>query len=148
MFKTIVFGTDGSAGSNAAYELVRELATRTGARVFAVHVVEMVGGKGGRYPLAADEDRIEDDVQRQVDELSEAGVGAEVIVERVDYGGPARVIADVAHKVGADLIVVGNRGRSPISELLSGSVPRRLLELARRPVLIVPPPLAADSSSQ
>jgi nucleotide-binding universal stress UspA family protein len=138
MFKTIVFGTDGSAGSDAAYEIVRELAMCSGAQVFAVHVIEIVGGKGGRYPLAIDEDRIEADAQRQVDELRSAGVGAEVIVEQVDHGGPARMIANIADKVDADLIVVGNRGRSPIAELFTGSVPIRLLEMAHRPLLVVP----------
>jgi nucleotide-binding universal stress UspA family protein len=138
MFKTIVFGTDGSAGSDAAYEIVRELAMCSGAQVFAVHVIEIVGGKGGRYPLAIDEDRIEADAQRQVDELRSAGVGAEVIVEQVDHGGPARMIANIADKVDADLIVVGNRGRSPIAELFTGSVPIRLLEMAHRALLVVP----------
>jgi nucleotide-binding universal stress UspA family protein len=140
MFKNIVFGTDGSAGSNAAFELVRELATSSGARVYAVHVVELVGGKGGLYPLAADEDVVEAGVRQQVDELSNAGLGAELIVEHINYGGPAKIIAEVASKVDADLVVVGTRGRSPISELLAGSVPIRLLELAKRPVLVVPPP--------
>jgi nucleotide-binding universal stress UspA family protein len=142
MFKTIVFGTDGSTGSNAAYEVVREMALNTGAQVFVVHVVEFVTGKGGRYPLAIDEGRIEADAQRQVDELRSDGIGAEVIVERVDHGGPARMIANIAHKLDADLIVVGNRGRSPIAELFTGSVPTRLLEMAHRPILVVPPSVA------
>lgn len=139
MFKNIVFGTDGSAGSNAAFDVVRQLATSSGARVYAVHVVELVGGKGGLYPMAADEDVVEDEVRKQIDQLSAAGVGAELIVQRTTHGGPAKIICEVAAKVDADLIVVGNRGRSPISELLTGSVPIRLLELAKRPVLVVSP---------
>lgn len=139
MFKSIVLGTDGSAGSNAAFDVVRELATSSGARVFAVHVVELVGGKGGFYPMAADEDAVEDEVRRQIDQLNVAGVGAELIVQRTTHGGAAKIICEVAAKVDADVIVVGNRGRSPIAELLTGSVPIRLLELAKRPVLVVSP---------
>jgi nucleotide-binding universal stress UspA family protein len=139
MFKNILFGTDGSAGSNAAFAIVRELAIGSGARVYAVHVVELVGGGGGLHPLGVDEDLIEDGVQQQVDELSAAGLGAELIVEQVAYGGPAKIITEVAQKVDADLIVVGKRGRSPISELLAGSVPSRLLEIAQRPILVVSP---------
>jgi nucleotide-binding universal stress UspA family protein len=54
----------------------------------------------------------------------------------------AEDIADIARDFGADLIVVGTRGHSTIRGLLLGSVTHRLLRVAPRPVLAVPP---ADS---
>ena len=54
-------------------------------------------------------------------------------------GGPAHAIEEVAAEADADLIVAGTRGHSPVAGLLLGSVTQRLLHIARRPVLAVPP---------
>ena len=43
-----------------------------------------------------------------------------------------------ADAAGAELIVLGTRGHSPVAGLLLGSVTQRLLHIARRPVLAVP----------
>jgi nucleotide-binding universal stress UspA family protein len=50
---------------------------------------------------------------------------------------PARAILDVAGKVGADLVVVGNRGMTGAKRVL-GSVPNTLTHQAKCAVLIVP----------
>jgi nucleotide-binding universal stress UspA family protein len=67
-------------------------------------------------------------------------------MQTVRIGGPAHVIAEIADSVDADLIVVGTRGRAPVSEILLGSVPIQLLHVAHRPVLVVPPPVKDRSS--
>jgi nucleotide-binding universal stress UspA family protein len=54
-------------------------------------------------------------------------------------GGPAHAIAKIADEAGADLIVVGTRGESPLTRLLLGSVTQRLLHIAEQPVLVIPP---------
>jgi nucleotide-binding universal stress UspA family protein len=45
-------------------------------------------------------------------------------------GGAAPVIAEIADKEGADLIVAGTRGYGPLVGLLLGSVTHRLLQIA------------------
>jgi nucleotide-binding universal stress UspA family protein len=57
----------------------------------------------------------------------------------VMLGGPAHPIAEIADEANADLIVAGTRGHSQIAGLLVGSVTQRLLHIAHRPVLVVPP---------
>ncbi|HEY6972729.1 MAG TPA: universal stress protein, partial [Nitrospiraceae bacterium] len=47
-----------------------------------------------------------------------------------EIGSPAQVILNVAKTVAADLIVVGARGRSRVSELVLGSVSHRVLSHA------------------
>ena len=51
----------------------------------------------------------------------------------------AHMIADLAQKVGADVIVVGTRGHTALGGLLVGSVTQRLLQIATCPVLVVSP---------
>lgn len=138
MFKTIVVGTDGSTEADSGFNLAATLAKQDQARLVVVHVQEFVGGKGGIYPLHIDEDEIVARIRAGVEALSSSGVAAELVIEHVPFGGPAHVIAEVADKADADLIVVGNKGRNPVSELLLGNVPIRLLHIARRPVLVVP----------
>lgn len=144
MFKTIVCAVDGSKDSDRAFELAKSMSAEQGSRIVVVHVTEFVGGKGGMYPLAVDEDEIKVRLESNVEALRAAGTEAEMVTHTVRLGGPAHLIAETAEAVGADLIIVGGRGRSPISDLLVGSVPTRLLQIAHRPVLVVPPPPAGD----
>ena len=138
MFQTIVLALDGSEGSRRATPLAVELARRDNARLVIAHVAEKVAGKGGgdRY---VDEDEIKQGIRKQGDELKEQGIDASVEMANVVIGGPAHAIAEIANRAGADLIVVGTRGHSAVTGLLLGGVTQRLLHIADRPVLAVPP---------
>ncbi len=54
-----------------------------------------------------------------------------------EIGDPAELILDSAKNLSADLIVVGVRGRSRLSEVVLGSVSHRVLMHGSRPTLIV-----------
>lgn len=146
MFKTIVVGTDGSTEADSAFALATKLAEQNGARLIVVHVQEFLGGKGGIYPLHIDEDEILTRIRGAVDELNNRGVSAELDVQQIPYGGPAHPIAEVADKADAELIIVGNKGRNPVSEIVLGNVPTRLLHIAHRPVLVVPAKTKHDTA--
>jgi nucleotide-binding universal stress UspA family protein len=53
-----------------------------------------------------------------------------------------RAILDVASETGADLIVVGTRGRTAVQSALLGSVSSALVHHSELPVLVVPLPRA------
>jgi nucleotide-binding universal stress UspA family protein len=55
------------------------------------------------------------------------------------------VIGRVASSLGSELIVVGTHGRGAVGRALLGSVARRLIAVARVPVLVVPTPFSAIS---
>jgi nucleotide-binding universal stress UspA family protein len=137
MFKTIVVAVDGSEGSERAVATAVELARRGDATLVLAHVDERTIGKGGG-PIHADEDEIQASIRAQAEELSSQGISARVEVADVVLGGPAHAINEIADRAGADLIVVGTRGHSPVAGLLLGSVTQRLLHIAGRPVLVVP----------
>jgi nucleotide-binding universal stress UspA family protein len=64
-----------------------------------------------------------------------AEVGSIRKVNEID--SPAQLILDSAEHLSADLVVVGVRGRSRLSEVVLGSVSHRVLIHGSRPVLIV-----------
>ena len=79
------------------------------------------------------------DSGNQLLERAAAMVPAEVgSIRKVnEIGNPAQLILDTAENLSADLIVVGVRGRSRLSEVVLGSVSHRVLLHTSRPTLIV-----------
>lgn len=140
MFKTIALALDGSEASERAVSAAADLAQQDHAKIVVVHVEEDVAGKGWSGPVHLDEDEIQAKIRKQAEELANQGIDTSVEMRRTILGGPAAVITEVAEEAGADVIVTGSRGRSLIPGLLVGSVASRLLHLAHRPVLVIPPP--------
>jgi nucleotide-binding universal stress UspA family protein len=62
-------------------------------------------------------------------------------------GSPSHVICDLADTWGADLIVMGRRGRSGLRELILGSVSNYVVHHASCSVLIVQSPVKQEASS-
>lgn len=79
------------------------------------------------------------DSGNQLLERAAAMVPAEVAsIRKVnEIGNPAQLILDTAENLSADLVVVGVRGRSRLSEVVLGSVSHRVLLHTSRPTLIV-----------
>ena len=75
----------------------------------------------------------------QLLERAAAMVPAEVAsIRKVnEIGSPAQLILDSVKNLAADLVVVGVRGRSRLSEVVLGSVSHRVLLHGTRPTLIV-----------
>ncbi len=120
MFATIVVGTDGSDRAAIAVAHGATLARTWDATLHLVGAAKAPGQIGG--------------LQEQADMLRAEGFSVE---KHEATGNPVTVILDVAEQVGADLIVVGNRGMVGSRRLL-GSVPNTLAHHARCAVMIVP----------
>jgi nucleotide-binding universal stress UspA family protein len=139
VFKTIVLAVDGSESSDRALTYARELARESAGRIVAVHIKELIAGRFAG-PVHVDEDELQAKIRQQVEELSNAGVGVTLEMHSTMTGGPAPVIAEVATRADADVIVTGTRGHTALAGVIVGSVAQRLLHLAPCPVLVVPPP--------
>lgn len=137
MFDTIIWATDGSQTADRALDVAKALAQDHGASLVVVHVAQHYATKTGLavYP---DEDMVKARLEETVQQLSKDGFRPSLRI--VDHVGPqpAHEIADIAREVGADLVVIGTRGHSPISGLLLGSVVLRLLHVSPCPVVAVP----------
>lgn len=73
-------------------------------------------------------------LRSRTDEATLAGVSTEFTQ---NSGNPSRTICDIAANWGADLIVIGRRGHSGLSELILGSVSNYVLHHAPCSVLTV-----------
>jgi nucleotide-binding universal stress UspA family protein len=142
MFRTIVVGTDGSDTAAVAVAGAAELARITGA---TLHVAT-VGGAGtaamlgdplagaAAMTVAADETR---DELNEIVEHAAAPARAEgvTVCTHSLIGSAAAALCDLAESVGADLLVVGNRGMKGGRRFL-GSVPNTISHHAPCSVLI------------
>jgi nucleotide-binding universal stress UspA family protein len=140
VFKKVIWATDGSEAADRALPLASTLAKDSEAPLLVVYCEEFTlpGKGGGSLPVHANEPELETKLARQVSELSGDGVHATLKMEKSKVGGAAHVIADIASREQADLIVVGTRGHTALGGLLLGSVTQRLLHIAPCPVLAVP----------
>jgi nucleotide-binding universal stress UspA family protein len=135
--RRVVVGVDGSECSRAALEWALRQAALTGAdRVSAVIAWEVPYAAHGRVVPDPDlwEASARDALARTV--AAAAGADPPVPVERhVMQGHPVRVLLDAAH--GAELLVVGARGRGGFSGTLLGSVSQACARHAPCPVVVV-----------
>ena len=151
----IVCGVDGSADSRAALGVAARLAERLDATLVLAHVAEFalvpyaaVGGISAAAitPQPMTPARLDDQMQvgaRLLEQVAaDQGLGDAEL--RVVVGIPAERLADLADDEGAELIVVGSRGRGRFKATFLGSVSNSLVGIARCPVLIVPPGAAEE----
>jgi nucleotide-binding universal stress UspA family protein len=138
MFETVLWVTDGSTTAERALPAAKSLAQTYDARLVATHVPEIAGANLLAVSAAGETTDAKAVPQQQVEDLKRDGVKAEFASTEMTIRGAAHAIAGLAREVGADLIVVGTRGNSPLVRLLVDDVTQRLLDLAPCPVLAVP----------
>ena len=142
---TVVVGVDGSPSSAAAVEYALRDAARRSARLRVIAAAQLPEYWAGPYGLAglpapeaviADYERdaqlVVDDVVAGLPQL--AGVPVDVVAVA---GTPGRVLVDAS--AGADLLVLGHRGRGALTSALVGSVGLYCVLHANCPVTVVRP---------
>jgi nucleotide-binding universal stress UspA family protein len=153
MNRCIVCGVDGSSDSQAALGVAVDLAARLRLRLIMANVVEpshapyagaSLGGPMSQPRLPTDQ---EEEIAKELLTKLSATMGLERADRRVVIGYAAERLADLADEEGAEMIVVGSRGRGAFRAAFLGSVSTSLIGVARCPVLVVPP-AAADRSSR
>ncbi len=144
----VVFATDGSPSAQAAESILAEWPIFRGVPIEVVSVARVVhpwtvGVAPTMYEQVRDADAdelraAEVEHERIAEEaavrLREAGGAADA---QMRHGDPASEIVAAAEERGADLIILGSRGRSGLTRVLLGSVARNVLSGSTASVLIV-----------
>lgn len=144
MFGRIVVGTDGSDTAAEAVRQATDLAKATGAKLDIVSAYEPVP----RDRLREESQEVPGDVAHSVgprEDVNQLLDGALQAAKDADVetqthpreGEPADALLDVAEEVGADVIVVGNKGMTGAKRFLLGSVPNKVSHHAPCAVWIV-----------
>lgn len=137
----VVVGVDGSPSSRAALLAALSAAARRGADLDVVSAFPLVAG--GVPVAVADLDVVlagtESRTRAFLVEVMKEADGVDSVATRVvvGAGAPAQVLIDASE--GADLLVVGHRGRGTVRSALLGSVALHCITLARCPVEVVHP---------
>lgn len=132
----LVIGYDGSDGARAALAEAARLAAGLGVEVVVAFGfgVAPSGGETADHRRLLEERgrRLADEALARLRDLGATGSIA-VVDER-----PAESLVRIANERDAQMIVVGTRGEGPISGVLLGSVPYKLVHRSHVPVLVVP----------
>jgi nucleotide-binding universal stress UspA family protein len=136
VFRKILVATDYSVASGQALETAAALATRFGAELVVLHVVEE---SAYAYPFPMPPG-VRDAAQRRLDEAVAMLRGRMLRASGVLRDGiAADAICRAAAEASADLVVVGSQGRRGLPRMLLGSVAERVVRYSAIPVLTVHP---------
>ena len=150
MIKNILFGVDGSPGSETARDVAIDLARRLDARLEAVHIVD---SRMLEFPLVAPQagvigwnpgavnglqqalrTRGETLLRETAAAAEKAGVP---LVTTLEFGHPAQVLTDIQCRT--ELVVLGRQGEhSKTAPDITGSTMERFIRRAERPCLVTP----------
>ncbi|GEO27800.1 universal stress protein YxiE [Alicyclobacillus acidoterrestris] len=143
MYQRILVPIDDSDTDDAMLrEVSRMYAEHRDRTIILFHVLRPVHpltvGAGYVVDTGDVQTRMEQDgyqiLKRAREKLSHVGVASEQVLE---WGEPAHEISRYAKRQDVDLIVVGNKDKSLLDKLLSGSVRQQVIEKAPADVLVV-----------
>ena len=136
----VIVGVDGSPESTEALAWAARYAAATRGKITAVHAWHYPAA--GPVPAGRPPQPITDEVRVTMQETLDKALTdvfgtatPDKVDTKVAYGHPAMVL--VTESEGADLLVVGNRGRGAFHGMLLGSVSTHCATNATCPVVVV-----------
>lgn len=140
MFKHILLATDGSPhaerAAEAAIGLMLELPK---AEITIVHVSSDAPSRSDLVHANFNVKRLlESEAHREITKTENAFKDAKIpFTLKVALGDAADQIVEISKREKHDLIIMGSRGLGMVSEVIMGSVSRKVLHQAKCPVMIV-----------
>jgi nucleotide-binding universal stress UspA family protein len=150
MISHILFPSDLSVPTQAAFKQLLELANAFKAKVTLFHAYQLLSTSvvdlyALSYNSAMQEleksmaERALTHLGDFTKQLTEAGIETEMLIER---GNPGELIVAMAKKQGCDLIMMGSRGLGPMRSVLMSSTSSYVLHHSHCPILVIPTPKA------
>lgn len=159
MLNKILVAIDDSYASQCAFETALQLSRALDAELMLVHVLDALASDGPGNPFVTvdpllfiqNEEKIKTDYEEKMAKfvgrydtlLKEKQAEAEATGITTQYvlphGRPGLAICEVAKESNIDLIVIGNRDRSTLKELVPGSVSNYVVHRAPCSVTVVHP---------
>ncbi|MFZ2973121.1 MAG: universal stress protein [Ferribacterium limneticum] len=138
--RSVLLPVDGSKHAFAAALYVIEFAKLHGP--LEVHVVNVEPAPVAWQTHGMEEEAIQSHLTARahialkpvLNALNEAGIGHKTYVRQGDI---AEIVVGLAEELGCDSIVMGTRGLGGLAALALGSVTRKVLHLATKPVVCV-----------
>lgn len=147
MIKEILVAVDGSKTSLKAASFAVDLARQLGASIIALSVIDKrlfmegtaVPVKTGKKITQPVEEHLKEVAENYLEDIRELCKKNKVAFKAISkMGYPVTEIVKEARRAGADLIVMGSRGRSALSATVLGSVSYGVLHHDKNvPVIIV-----------
>jgi universal stress protein E len=146
-FTRVLAAVDFSATSRIALERAAEMARGDGAELHVVHIYQnpwqgLVYGEAMIIVSPEDEAQIQRDMEARLSRFAQPvldAAGMHATLACVQELGHRHGIAGVARSMGAQLVVLGTRGRSNLRDVFLGSTAERTLAEAHCSVLAVKP---------
>ncbi len=135
--KRLLIAVDGSENSLKAMRFAMQ--SLPGAEMHLVNVRTPLTGSAASYVgrKTLDDYHLEEGMKDLAPVLEAARAAGGHPKHHVCVGSPGETLARFAEQIGADLIVIGAKGRSQIPDIVLGSAVRAVLEESRVPVLVV-----------
>jgi len=132
---------DFSEDANQAVKYASDLASKLGARVTLLHVIQLLPLGSGDMSMTVPYSYIQDleanttsRMQAYLERVTAAGLEGEIAVV---HGVPFQEILETAKTQQVDLIIMGTHGHTGLQHVLLGSVAEKVVRLAPCPVLVV-----------
>ena len=141
-FKTILFATDFSEGSDFAFESALSLARKFDSKLLIVHIINEPVDLRGFYVPHISFDKLEEEIEQGAEKLMEKFCRT-YLQDYSNYetfvlpGIPYDEIIKNAVQFNADLIVLGTHGRTGLDHVLFGSTAEKVVRKSPVPVMTI-----------
>jgi nucleotide-binding universal stress UspA family protein len=147
MYHKILLPTDGSKFAEKAAEHAIWIASRSGAEIIVLNVIETSSlvGLPAEDLIVRIKEMLKEEGRRSLERISEMVTESEKeykiediqITLKTEEGSPADAILKTVEKEDVDLVVMGTSGKHGLDRFLLGSVTEKVVRSAKCPVLAV-----------
>ena len=142
VFKTILFATDFSEGSDFAFKAALSMAGKYDSKLIVIHVINEPVDLRGFYVPHISFDKLEEEIEQGAEKLMEKFCRTHMqdfnnYETYVLPGIPYDEIIKKAESLNADLIVMGTHGRTGLDHVLFGSTAEKVVRKSPIPVMTI-----------